>query len=80
MSIPLVLEQNITDWTSARPLPASLSIAWEGSNESARATRQIKRLYRFTWLNPRPEAEIMTLDFSWAAAQTEPFLVAVTAE
>lgn len=80
VSIPLVLDRNIADWTPGRPLPASLSIAWEGSNETARATRQIKRLYRFTWINPRPEAEISTLDFSWAAAQTEPFLVAVTAE
>ena len=80
MSIPLVLDQNIADWTPGRPLPASLAIAWEGLNESARSLGQKKRLYRFTWINPRPEAEILTLDFSWAAAQTEPFLVAVTAE
>jgi len=80
VSIPLVLNQNIADWTSGPPSSASLPIAWDGSNASARSLGVKKRLYRFTWINPRPEAEITTLDFSWAAAQTEPFLVAVTAE
>ena len=67
-------------WLLAEPPSAALYNARKGLNRSTRAMRQIKRILRFTWVNPRPNVEIITLDFSWAAAQTEPFLVAVTAE
>ena len=61
-------------------VPEALSIAWDGSNESGRSLGLRKRLFKLTWTNPCPNSEIRTLDFAWAAAQTEPFLVAVTAE
>ena len=80
--IPLVLGTNIEDWTVGPndPWPDSVAIAWEGAGESARRRRLTNRLYRFTWQNPRPEQEVRTLDFVWAAMSTEPFLVAMTAE
>ncbi|MGE3309625.1 MAG: WD40 repeat domain-containing serine/threonine protein kinase, partial [Limisphaerales bacterium] len=46
--VPLVLERTITDWTASASdeVPAAMSIAWDGSNESARSLGLRKRLYK----------------------------------
>jgi hypothetical protein len=50
-------------------------VAWQGTNETTRI-----RLYHQRWQNPRPSAEIASLDFISSMAGTAPFLIAVTLE
>jgi hypothetical protein len=77
--LPLVAGENIAEWQLSPSGPASLpqaSTAWSGTN----ARQTSVRLFRWTWENPRPEAEIASLDFASTMTLAAPFLVAITVE
>jgi tetratricopeptide (TPR) repeat protein len=54
--------------------------AWTGSSQYSRRDGATTRLFKSTWLNPRPDVPIDTLDFVHADTHAAPILVAITAE
>lgn len=77
---PIVVGEDVSDWLEDPSGPAAQQLAWSG--EFAKGLLDIKRLYLYktTGDNPRPEAEIVSLDFVSEMKTSEPFLVAVTIE
>jgi hypothetical protein len=69
-------------WSSATsvPLTPGAAVWWEGSNPPARALGWRLRLYQMTWINPRPDVEIVSIDLISAMENSAPFLLAVTTE
>ncbi len=70
-------------------LPSEARVGWEGTNPTIedalghhppRRTGQGIRLYVATWDNPRPESEVVRLDYVSREVQSAPFLVAITVE
>jgi hypothetical protein len=62
------------------PLNKGATEVWRGQNLESRRHDCEVVLYHFRWVNPRPEAEIVTLDLRSAMTIAAPFLVAITAE
>ena len=78
--IPLVLGRELVDWHIQRRKNEAYVTAWEGENPASRRLGKKIRLFKTTWENPRPEAEVRTIDFMAAHPGPCPFLVALTAE
>jgi WD40 repeat protein len=79
--IPILYNQDATDWWEHAELPQELpgaAVAWRGANASSRQDGKNIRLFKLTWNNPSPDMEIVQVDFT--AEQGDPFLVALTAE
>jgi hypothetical protein len=38
------------------------------------------RLFKTTWVNPMPEKEIVSIDYTSAMSNSAPFLIAITAD
>jgi WD40 repeat protein/serine/threonine protein kinase/tetratricopeptide (TPR) repeat protein len=78
---PLVLGKDALDWLSDPP-PSSAggepNLAWAGTNASSRELGKRIHLYTTVWENPRPETEIVSIDFVRAKQNSFPFLVAIT--
>jgi WD40 repeat protein len=77
--VPIRLGHETADWWgefAARRLPGAAQIAWRGRTPAGRAIR----LFRHSWVNPRPEVQVIRLDFVSARQAPAPFLVAITAE
>ncbi len=83
--LPIIYGRDARDWHEypADPLVgvSGAVIAWQGSNPAAVVEgRRCIRLFKRTWDNPSPEAEVASLDFVAEHSQAHPFLVAITAE
>jgi WD40 repeat protein len=76
--IPIVTGQDLLEWAGPQPEPVlkNASVAWAGRNARGFDVRLFKR----TWENPRPDAEIAFIDFISARTVAAPFLIALTAE
>ena len=77
--IPIIYGQALRSWHSMRDAVREITDgaeAWSGTN----AANYSIRLFRSTWENPRPEAEIASIDFHSAMTLAAPFLIAITAE
>jgi WD40 repeat protein len=77
---PVIYGEHVRDWwwNYGHPEEASGAvIAWEGHPP---VLANSVRLFKATWVNPRPEAEIRELDFVGGEARVAPFVVAITAE
>jgi hypothetical protein len=61
------------------PMPNGV-VAWRGENTATRRRGFSLQLYRTTWENPVPGAEIASLDFISRLSSSAPFLVAITAD
>jgi hypothetical protein len=78
--LPVINNRHLRwSWTRTyTPLPDTNSVlAWK--SESTGSLRQ-KSLYRMTWINPRPDTEVIMFDYESAMKSTGPFLVAVTVD
>lgn len=53
---------------------------WSGSDAATRRNGQRTRLFKYTWENPLPDAEIATIDIISSLSYSGPFLVAITIE
>jgi hypothetical protein len=54
--------------------------AWTGRNPTADIFGATARLFRRTYENPKPEVEVVSLDFVSKLTVTAPFLIAITVE
>ena len=55
-------------------------VAWSGQNSLSKQRGRTIQLFKSTWKNPRPDVEIISLDFVSEMQDAAPFLVAVTGE
>jgi hypothetical protein len=80
--IPILYGKNVRDWwwNPKYPEPSDCVVAWTGSNGAAKEKGMSLRLYKMTWMNPRPEDSIESLDFVSSMGGSAPFLLAVTAD
>ncbi len=76
--LPLVYGRDVLAFADETgPAPAAARVAWQG--RSPGTTRL--RLFHTIWENPRPEQEVVSIDFvSKLSPTAAPFLVAVTVE
>lgn len=79
--IPIVYGEDVRDWwTQSNEIgQGSAAPAWSGSN-TASPDGPIVSLYMTSWLNPRPDQTIETLDFYSTMENAAPFLVAITVD
>lgn len=71
------------EWPHApvkRPKDPNTVIAWTGVNPAAEHQGARIRLFDTTFLNPHPEKEIQSIDYTSAMAASAPFMVALTIE
>jgi hypothetical protein len=74
-----VYGQDLRDWNADSDPSADLSratIVWSAINNAQRRVR----MFHMAWTNPRPEVEIIALDFQSAMSPAAPFILAITAE
>jgi hypothetical protein len=73
----------VTDWWKY-PLskePTQGKVAWQGANDAAKEFEATLWLFLGTWVNPKPEVAVTTLDYaSTIKTRCGPLCVAVTAE
>ncbi|HWX22821.1 MAG TPA: WD40 repeat domain-containing serine/threonine-protein kinase [Candidatus Binatia bacterium] len=83
VSLPIIYGQNIRDWwvKSGEPTgPEALLPAWSGSNADSKSLGTSIRLFKWTWKNPCPNLQVLSLDFVSEKTPCAPFLVAITVE
>ncbi len=78
----LILGEDVLDWFAVPPASETGGpvVAWSGANNLSRRKGMTIQLYKTTWENPRPDANILGLDFISADQTAAPFLVAITVE
>jgi hypothetical protein len=77
--IPIVYGEDVRDWNGSNDSANELAhgqMVWSGINNAGLHIR----LFKTTWVNPRPEQKILSMDYISAMANSAPFLVALTAE
>jgi hypothetical protein len=81
-TIPVIYGVHVIDWwvLPGDASPTAVAVAWRGNNERTRNLGYCLQFYKFTWVNPHPMDEIMTMDFSSDGKESAPFLMAITVE
>jgi hypothetical protein len=77
--IPIVYGEDVRDWNGSKDQTTEVThgqLVWSAINNAGLHVR----LFNTTWVNPMPEKEIVSLDYTSAMANSGPFLVAITAE
>ena len=85
LDLPITYGQDIWNWwvwglPEASMEPGGAIPVWIGSNKATRRDGAALRLYKSTRLNPRTDAELVSIDFVSDMSATAPFLVALTVE
>ena len=83
VDLPIVYGKEVLDWWSEARHPTDLTngkIAWVGNNQAATEYGKTICIYRSAWDNPRPRAELASIDFVSKMELAAPFLIAITLE
>ena len=78
VDLPVVYGQDVRDWNTGSDqgqATPKATTAWTGAGGNG-AIRLFQRIYE----NPRPDAEVATIDLISANANAAPFVVAITVE
>jgi WD40 repeat protein/tetratricopeptide (TPR) repeat protein len=81
--IPIVYGEQVRDWFTVprEPLGATKAVvAWTGTNLRSVREGMKLRLFKFTWENPVPDSEIVSIDVISEMARCSLLLIAITAE
>jgi hypothetical protein len=83
--IEIVYGKHVLDWwvTPDTALPTDGPKIWEGENGPSSRFKKKIRLYQLTWTNPKPDTEIVEIDFQVVNGkdhECQPFCLAITAE
>ena len=81
--LPIAYGSQTRDWQfwDFEPLNDSDSaMAWTGENLYVRAQKGSLRLYRTTCTNPRPQSQVVGIDYVSAQSRSAPFMVALSVE
>lgn len=81
----IVYGEDLRDWwCGGRGDPAEevthAQLAWSGTNPIAEQCRAQVRIFHRAYENPRPDVEVVSVDFVSSGAGAAPFLVAMTVE
>jgi WD40 repeat protein/Tfp pilus assembly protein PilF len=79
--MPVYYGDHVRDWhagSDKTPDTPQASVAWMGEN-GAPEPAQI-RLYKCTWVNPRPEVQLQSIDYETTMTDCALFLIAATVE
>ena len=83
MDLEMRYGRDLRDWRDSGP-PKSLgeraAVAWIGPRWAGASGNEHVRLFRTTYTNPRPEVDVVHIDFVSRMTQAAPFLVALTVE
>jgi len=83
-TIPIVYGQDVRDWfyRDGEMVTERGQIAWNGKNDRAAQVGAKIRLYLTTWKNPKPEKNVVSIDYLGKKSETvaAPFCVAVSFE
>ena len=77
--IPIVYGEEVRDWNGSNDTNTEIAhgqVVWNAINNSGLHVR----LFSTTWMNPRPEMEIVSIDYTSSMAKAAPFLIAITAQ
>jgi beta-galactosidase len=80
--IPVLFGQDVDDWfgpVNGKSDHRNAVIAWE-ETPSHRENARVHRLFKSTWVNPLPEAEITAIDYVSFMTDAAPFLIAISVE
>jgi hypothetical protein len=80
--IPIVYGKHVCDWLDNQENPSdeSTTVAWTGANRVTKAAGTDLRIYKTTFVNPRPGATIASVDFVSARKEAAPLLLGLTLE
>ena len=80
----IVYGQQVYDWwfkgSSDVSLAGNTSVAWVGDNPQATREKYRIRVFKSSFINPKPDIRIDTVDFVSALTRSAPFLLALTVE
>jgi len=80
----IVYGQQVYDWwfkgSSDLPLAGNTKVAWAGDNPVATSAGYRIRVFKSSFINPKPNTRIETADFVSALTPSGPFLLALTVE
>ena len=77
--IPIVYGEDVRDWNGSNDPNNEIAhgtMVWSAINNAGLHVR----LFKTTWVNPMPEKEIASLDYTSAMVNAAPFLIAITAD
>jgi hypothetical protein len=77
--IPIVYGEDVRDWNGSNDRSAEVThgqMVWSAINNAGLHIR----LFKTTWVNPMPEKEIVSIDYTSAMSNSAPFLIAITAD
>lgn len=84
VELPIRFNVDTSDWWAHAHFPKELpeaTVAWQGFTARSRPEGdQAIRLFKRTWQNPFPDAEVTVLDFVAEHPGVHPFLIALTTE
>jgi hypothetical protein len=63
--IKIKSREEVEDWwfhTENSIFPENAELAWEGSNNRVKELGFVLKLYRYSWINPLPDVEIISID------------------
>jgi len=82
--LPIVFGRDLADWflsvSTAEKASGNPTAVWTGSNRWSAKYNCTIGLYGSTFQNPRPDVELVSLDFLSTMSTASPFLVALTVE
>ena len=80
----IIYGQQVYDWwfegDGNPPLAGNTRIAWVGDNPTATSRGCRIRVFKTSFINPKPDMRIQTIDFVSALTPSAPFLLALTEE
>ena len=82
-NVPIVYGEDLLNWWTQdnEPIkPKAARLAWLGTSPASDASTTGVRLFKMTWNNPFPDAEVLSIDFISCMNDPAPFLVALTAD
>jgi hypothetical protein len=78
VELPLIYGRNIRAYGDNKNTPEAQAVVWAKKRTQTQAPTKV-RVFIFTWVNPRPESEIMSVDFV-SGTRSAPNLLAITTE
>jgi hypothetical protein len=82
--LDIIYGQQVYDWwftgSSDLPLAGNTKVAWVGENPAATSKGYRIRVFKTSFLNPKPATRIETVDFVSVLTPSAPFLLALTVE
>jgi hypothetical protein len=76
-----VFGKDVGNWWLTCKESGRAEVAWTGANENARAVSNTTiRLYITRWTNPKPDRNVVSIDFASTKTEVAPFCVAISIE